>query len=72
MYKSLKFMIETSYLYHNIEHKLHFSEEKFSSEFRLINITFHNFWRLYNRSLAIFQARRKPYPMLLLIKLDLR
>ena len=29
MYKNLKFMIETSYLYHNIEHKLHFSEDTF-------------------------------------------
>ena len=29
MYKSWKFMIETSYLYHNIKHKLQFSEDEF-------------------------------------------
>ena len=29
MYKSLKFVIETSYMYHNIKHELHFSEDKF-------------------------------------------
>ena len=29
MYKSWKFMIETSYLYHNIKYKLQFSEDEF-------------------------------------------
>ena len=29
MYKCWKFMIETSYLYHYIKHKLQFSEDEF-------------------------------------------
>ena len=72
MYKNWKFMIETSYLYHNIKHQLQFSEDEFFIGVWAHGCCSSQLLEVIKSSSSDLPGSKKPYPLLLLIQLELR